>query len=74
MGALTFISFSLNDVGKSGLQSEISPDITPREAFQQFVTDEVFEHIANETNRFAAQSRSSDNLPKKLSKKHRLSQ
>lgn len=56
------------------MQSEIPRDITPRDTFQLFVTDEVIEHIVDETNRFAAQSILSNKLTKKTSKKHRLSQ
>lgn len=67
---LTFFSV----LGKAGLQSELSPDITPREAFQLFVTDDILEHIVIETNRYAAQSIASDNMSKKKKKKHRLLQ
>lgn len=60
--------------GKSGLQSELSQDISPAETFQLFVTDDILSHIVIETNRYAAQLIASNKLSKKKSKKHRLSQ
>lgn len=66
--------FVLLHVGKAGLQTEISNDARPLEVFQLFVSDEILEHIVTETNRYAAQSLSSDNLPRKQAKKHRLHQ
>lgn len=64
--------FVLLHIGKAGLQTELSSDVTLLEVFQLFVTDEIIERIVIETNRYAAQSLASENLPKKQAKKHRL--
>lgn len=66
--------FVLLHIGKAGLQTELSSDITPLEVFQLFVSDEMIERIVTETNRYAAQSLASRTLQKKRAKKHRLSQ
>lgn len=56
------------------MQTELSPDISPGEAFQLLVSDDVIEHIVIETNRYATQSIASENLSKKRPKKYRLVQ
>lgn len=55
------------------MQTELSADITPREVYNLFVSDEIIEHIVIETNRYAADSLASENLIKKKRKKNRLS-
>lgn len=55
------------------MQTPLSPDVSPYEVYQLFATDEIFEHIVIETNRYAKQELLSMNLPRKKRKKHRLS-
>lgn len=62
-----------HSIGRSGLQTDLSPDITPSEAFQLLVTNDILEYIVKETNQYAAQTLASDNLSMKQAKKHRLS-
>lgn len=66
-------TFTFTGVIFFALQVDLSPDISPFEAFQLIVDDEMIEYIVNETNRFTEQKIEEVKTRRRAFKKHRMS-